>query len=131
MLSITLLAPWANISTLLVLLFITTKSGAGFPVKLQWTSNFLFCMTSVLSTKNPVIEAGSAFEKKIHVRASTCHNSYVDINKSFEQKTVNIFLFISYCNIAAVTIDRVQWEHWNSPKLGEHLVPTSGLIVPT
>ena len=35
------------------------------------------------------------------------------------------------CNIAAVTIDRVQWEHWNSPKLGEHLVPTSDLIVQT
>ena len=64
MLSITLVAPWANMSTLLVLLFITTKSGAGFPVKLQWTSNFLFCMTSVLSTKNPVIEAGSAVKTK-------------------------------------------------------------------
>ena len=38
---------------------------------------------------------------------------------------------LARCNIAAVTIDRVQWEHWNSPKLGEHLVPTSDLIVPT
>ena len=38
---------------------------------------------------------------------------------------------VTLCNIAAVTIDRVQWEHWNSPKLGEHLVPTSDLIVPT
>ena len=37
----------------------------------------------------------------------------------------------SECNIAAVTIDPVQWEHWNSLKLGEHLVPTSDLIVPT
>ena len=34
------------------------------------------------------------------------------------------------CNIAAVTSDRVQWKHWNSPKLWEHLVPTCDLIVP-
>ena len=49
----------------------------------------------------------------------------------FYTKTYGSISTATLCNIAAVTIDRVQWEHWNSPKLGEHLVPTSDLIVPT
>ena len=57
--------------------------------------------------------------------------SFVYSSEELLNKKSVFVSFICSCNIAAVTIDRVQWEHWNSPKVGEHLVPTSDLIVPT
>ena len=56
----------------------------------------------------------------------TCHGS-----RFYYPILLYICALEIFCNIAAITIDRVQWEHWVSPKVGEHLVPTSDLIVPT